>query len=85
MWGFSGEFDGGDWGAGTLADALYTFSNDVTRVHSLLPELALADRCAFSHSVTPILDLDDRRTSCNYVACLHSMLPVFGSGRQVRL
>ena len=33
-----------DWGAGALAQALYTVSNDVTRVQTLLPELSPADR-----------------------------------------
>ncbi|CAL8469580.1 g9121 [Coccomyxa elongata] len=33
-----------DWGASVLAEALYTASNDVARVQSLLPELSPADR-----------------------------------------
>lgn len=33
-----------DWGAAALAQALYTVSNDVTRVQTLLPELSPADR-----------------------------------------
>ncbi|EIE21455.1 hypothetical protein COCSUDRAFT_66895 [Coccomyxa subellipsoidea C-169] len=33
-----------DWGATVLAEALYTASNDVARVQSLLPELSPADR-----------------------------------------
>ncbi len=41
-----------DWGAGALAQALYTVSNDVTRVQTLLPELSPADRWAISTSVT---------------------------------
>lgn len=44
-----------DWGAGMIADALYTFSNDITRVHSLLPELALADRRASTLTCVPNL------------------------------
>lgn len=32
-----------------LAEALYTASNDVARVQSLLPELSPADRCALLH------------------------------------
>ncbi|KAK9813244.1 hypothetical protein WJX72_011382 [[Myrmecia] bisecta] len=35
---------GKDWGAATLSAALYTISNDVTRVQSLLPELSPQDR-----------------------------------------
>ena len=39
-----------DWGAAALAQALYTVSNDVTRVQTLLPELSPADRCSHSNS-----------------------------------
>ena len=34
----------GDWGAAVVAQALYTISNDVTRIQSLLPELSPQDR-----------------------------------------
>ena len=41
MWceGFSG-----DWGAAGISDALYTISNDMQRIQSLLPELSPQDR-----------------------------------------
>eukprot|EP00891_Asterochloris_glomerata_P001742 jgi/Astpho2/1742/Aster-04163 len=35
---------GGDWGAAVVAQALYTISNDVTRIQGLLPELSPQDR-----------------------------------------
>ena len=38
--GFSGE-----WGATGISDALYTISNDMQRIQSLLPELSPQDRC----------------------------------------
>ena len=37
--GFSGE-----WGATGISDALYTISNDMQRIQSLLPELSPQDR-----------------------------------------
>ncbi|KAK9817324.1 hypothetical protein WJX74_004288 [Apatococcus lobatus] len=33
-----------DWGSASLADALYTISNDITRLQRLLPELSPQDR-----------------------------------------
>ena len=35
-----------DWGAGSVAEALYTIATDVSRIQGLLPELSPQDRCA---------------------------------------
>jgi len=34
----------GDWGTAGISDALYTISNDMQRIQSLLPELSPQDR-----------------------------------------
>ena len=52
-----------DWGAAALAQALYTVSNDVTRVQTLLPELSPADRW-----LTPIINMGTGRN----LLCLSS-------------
>lgn len=53
-----------DWGASVLAEALYTASNDVTRVQSLLPELSPADRCSKHQSYS-------RRSCAPPLGCIY--------------
>ena len=56
-----------DWGAQALAQALYTVSNDLTRVHTLLPELSPADRCVWIIIIMWTISCLDARlcTACN--------------------
>ena len=53
-----------DWGAVKLADALYTISNDISRIQKLLPELSPQDRC-FLGQHRPYFG-DWSSSSCSY-------------------
>ena len=62
--GFSGE-----WGATGISDALYTISNDMQRIQSLLPELSPQDRCYASLRHTSL---------CLFLLCMHVVSPIKG-------
>lgn len=44
VWVFFAAGFSADWGAVKLADALYTITNDISRIQKLLPELSPQDR-----------------------------------------